>query len=86
VKSLDASAEHLRRLGNGRDVLDLKASLADHLGCSARGKEPDIGLLEALSQVQQACLVIDGDDSFTGLVLPCVGVGGVTHQSFGHSC
>lgn len=43
-------------------ALDREPGLADHLGGTTRGKNANILLDEALSQVQQTSLVVDGDD------------------------
>jgi hypothetical protein len=44
-------------------LLDRETSLTDHLGGTARGKKADILLDQALGQIQQSRLVVDGDDS-----------------------
>lgn len=44
-------------------LLDREASLTDQLGGTARGKKTDILLDQALGQIQQSRLVVDGDDS-----------------------
>jgi hypothetical protein len=62
VQCLDAAAEHLGGLCDGRDVLDGEVCLADHLGGAARGQQADTALVQALGQVEQARLVIDGQD------------------------
>lgn len=43
-------------------VLNGKASFAEHARGAARGEDPDILLGEALSQVEQTGLVVDGED------------------------
>lgn len=47
----------------GAYLLDREASLTNHLGGTARGKKTDILLNQALGQIQQSRLVVDGDDS-----------------------
>lgn len=47
----------------GAHLLDREASLTDHLGGTARGQKTDILLDQALGQIQQSRLVVDGDDS-----------------------
>lgn len=42
VQGLDASAKHLRGLGDGGDILDGEATLPDHLGGTAGGQNPDM--------------------------------------------
>lgn len=49
-----------------RDLLDRETGLTDHLGSTARGKKTDLLLDQALGQVKQSSLVIDGDDSCWG--------------------
>lgn len=44
------------------DSLDGEVGLTDHLGGTARCKQANIVLDEALGQVEQAGLVIDGQD------------------------
>ena len=44
-------------------LLDREASLTDHPGGTARGKKANILLDQALGQIQQSRLVVDGDDS-----------------------
>jgi hypothetical protein len=44
-------------------LLDREASLTDHPGGTARGKKTDILLDQALGQIQQSRLIVDGDDS-----------------------
>lgn len=46
----------------GRDSLDGEVGLTDHLGGTARCEQADIVLDEALGQVEQARLVVDGQD------------------------
>lgn len=40
--------------------LNLEASFSDQLGGAARSEEADVMLDERFSEVQQACLVVDG--------------------------
>lgn len=47
-------------------ILDREARLSNHLGSSARSQKPDIVLDETLRQVQQAGLIVDGDDGCDG--------------------
>lgn len=41
VKCLHSTSKHLRRVGNGRDILNLQISLTDHLRRSSGGNKPD---------------------------------------------
>ena len=66
VKSLDTPSEHLRRLCNGRDVVNGEVGLADHFGGAARGEQSDATFVEALCQVKKTGLVVDGEDGWDG--------------------
>ena len=44
------------------DILYREARLANHARCTSRRQDTDILLDEALSQVQQSCLVEDRND------------------------
>jgi hypothetical protein len=46
------------------DSLDGEVGLTDHLGGAARCEQADIVLDEALGQVEQAGLVVDGQDGW----------------------
>lgn len=47
----------------GAYLLNGEAGLTDHLGGTARSKKTDILLDQALGQIQQSRLIVDGDDS-----------------------
>ncbi len=80
VEGLNPASQHLRSLGDGRDV---PRGLSGQLSGSPRrgdsystekpesrimrgratgSKDSDIALDEALREVQEACLIVDGDD------------------------
>lgn len=61
-KSLSIGVILAGRINLSINILDREAGLADHLGGAARGENANILLDEALSQVQQAGLVVDRDD------------------------
>lgn len=52
----------------GKFILDGKAGLTDHARSSSRGENSDILLDEALGQIQQPRLVVDGEN---GNLLVC---------------
>ncbi|TLD22845.1 hypothetical protein PspLS_07561 [Pyricularia sp. CBS 133598] len=66
VEGLDPASQHLGGLGDGRDVSGCRyraeAGFPDHLGGTSRRKDANIVLDEAFSQIQESCLVVDGDD------------------------
>jgi hypothetical protein len=76
VESLDTATEHLGGLCDGRNISAPQSALAvgwvlleevgltDHLGGAARCEQADIVLDEALGQVEQAGLVVDGQDGW----------------------
>lgn len=46
----------------GQCILDSHAGVANHAGSTSRGKNSDILLDQALGQIQQPRLVIDGEN------------------------
>lgn len=46
-----------------KDLLDGESSLTDHLSSTTRRQKTDILLVQALGQIQQSSLVVDGDNS-----------------------
>ena len=62
VERLDAAAEHLRGMSDGGNVLHWEPGLADELRSTAGSQDTYVVLNEPLGQIQEACLVVNGDN------------------------
>jgi hypothetical protein len=62
MERLHSATQDLWGVSNGRDVFDCEPSRSNHRTCPTTGKQANILCNETLRKIEEASLVIDGDD------------------------